>query len=60
MYAVAGESKKINVYPQKDDLCFSCKNILKCPLFAALQDEAVILNSGSGHITVENCWLYKD
>lgn len=48
---------KIEVFTDKNDVCFSCSNQTDCPLVEALRSEIVILHYEE--IDINQCGLFR-
>lgn len=48
----------IDVFTDKEDVCFACENITDCPLVEALRAEIVILHYAE--IDIQRCGLLKN
>lgn len=57
MYCLVNNNGALEVHADKNDLCFKCKNIYKCPLIQALSKEYVFLHYSD--IEVRDCGLFK-
>lgn len=57
MFAMVNNAGKIEVHTDNFDLCFSCKNLCKCPLVQAISKEYVVLLYSD--IEVRDCGLFK-
>lgn len=57
MYCKINSAGTLEVYPDEEDICYNCCNILKCPLVASLQNEVVILRYE--HIEIMKCAMFK-
>ncbi len=57
MYAIVNNQGKIEVHTDNYDLCYSCKNILKCPLIQAISKEYVFMHYSD--VKIRECGLYK-
>lgn len=57
MYCIVNNNGGLDVYADKPDLCYKCKNFMKCPLVIALTKEYVFLHYSD--IEVKECPLFK-
>ena len=57
MYAVVNDENDLEVHTNDTDLCFTCKNIYRCPLIQAIYKEYVFLHYSD--IEVQECGLFK-
>nr|DAU52966.1 MAG TPA: hypothetical protein [Caudoviricetes sp.] len=57
MYAIVNDLGKLEVHTDNYDLCFTCKNVSKCPLIQALAREYVILHYSD--MEIRECGLFK-
>lgn len=57
MYAIVNNQGKIEVHTDNYDLCYGCKNILKCPLIQAISKEYVFMHYSD--VEIRECSLYK-
>ena len=57
MIAVVNQDNKLEVYTNKNDLCYSCQNGSKCPLVQGLYNESIFLHYADTRIN--ECGLYK-
>lgn len=57
MFVKVNEEGHLEVHTDNFDLCYSCKNILKCPLIHALSKEYAFLHYSD--VEIRNCGLFK-
>lgn len=57
MRAELDKRGKLEVHTDSYDLCYSCKNVYKCPLVHAISQEIVILHYSN--IEIKDCGLFK-
>ena len=57
MYEAVNDRGELEVCTDIFDLCYSCKNLSKCPLIQAISKEYVILHYSD--IEIKECGLYK-
>lgn len=57
MYCIVNDDGDLEVHTVKDDLCFKCKHIYKCPLLQAIQKEYVFMHYSD--IEVQECALFR-
>jgi len=50
--------EELHIYAEEDDLCYLCTNTERCPLLAALREEAVVLRYE--FVGVESCDMYRE
>ncbi len=57
MYCIVNDRGSLEVHTDSADLCFSCKNVYKCPLLQALSKEYVFLHYSD--VEIKECALFK-
>lgn len=57
MYTTIDENKKLQVYAEEVDICYSCSHMNTCPLIAALQSEVAILKYEA--VEVQDCGVFE-
>ncbi len=57
MYAIVNDDGALEVHTDKNDTCYSCRNLQKCPLIQAISNEYVILHYSD--IEIKRCGLFK-
>ena len=57
MYALVNDRGNLEIHTDNYDLCYTCKNIRKCPLIQAISKEFVIMHYSD--IEIKECGLYK-
>lgn len=57
MYCIVNNRGNLEVHTDCDDLCYTCKNIYKCPLIQALSKEYVFLHYSD--VEIKECALFK-
>ncbi len=57
MYCIVNNNGDLEVHTEDTDLCFKCRNLLKCPFLQAIQKEYVVMHYSD--IEVKECALFK-
>lgn len=57
MYCIVNNNGDLEVHTDENDICYNCKNLLKCPLIQALSKEYVFLHYSD--VEIKDCGLFK-